>query len=149
MSPKFSLQTVLDVRHSRVEALEIELSELNMAKREGELMLEQLKQQRSDLFVRLQQEQNGNLDLVKIDLVRANIVQNHEKIGQVLEALKILVVRIEAKRLEVVVAKQAEETLVTLKRKEVERFAQEQTERESREQDDIYISKAYRQSRQE
>ena len=36
MPPKFSLQTVLDVRHSRVEALEIELGKLFARLRELE-----------------------------------------------------------------------------------------------------------------
>jgi flagellar export protein FliJ len=149
MAPKFSLQTVLDVRHSRVEALEIELSELNMARREGEVMLSQLNEQQAALFAQLHVEQSGNLDLVKIDLLRSNVVQNHEKINQVKEALAMLAEKIETKRLEVVAARQAEETLAILKRKEIDQFNLDQATRDSREQDDIYISKAYRQNREE
>jgi flagellar export protein FliJ len=149
MAPKFSLQTVLDVRHSRVEALEIALGELLMAQREGETMLASLEDQRTNLFHRMQEQQNGDLDLVALDLTRANVIQNQEKITQVVEALRILAERREAKRKEVVTARQEEETLSILKRKEVERFNLEEAERESRAQDDIYIAQAFRQSRQE
>ncbi len=38
MPPKFSLQTVLDVRHSKVEALEIELGQLMQEKRKKRII---------------------------------------------------------------------------------------------------------------
>jgi flagellar export protein FliJ len=147
MPPKFSLQAVLDVRHSRVEALEIELSELLMAQREGEAMLASLKEAQANLFQLLLEQQSGDIDLFAVAHLRADLVQTQEKIAQVLEALKVLAGRIDAKRQEMVIAKQAEETLGTLKRKEIDRFNSEQAVRESRAQDDIYIAKAFRQSR--
>jgi flagellar export protein FliJ len=147
MPPKFSLQAVLDVRHSRVEALEIELSELLMAQREGEAMLVSLKELQGNIFRLLQEQQSGEIDLFAVAHLRADLVLNQEKIAQVLEALKVLAGRIDAKRQEIVLARQAEETLGTLKRKEIERFNSEQAVRESRAQDDIYIAQAFRQGR--
>ena len=35
MGPKFTLQSVLDFRHSRVEALEMDFAKLNEARRQG------------------------------------------------------------------------------------------------------------------
>ncbi|HEY9077891.1 MAG TPA: flagellar FliJ family protein [Anaerolineaceae bacterium] len=144
MPPKFSLQSVLDYRHMRVESLEIELSELLTAQKQGEAMLEELKLQMSRLFEELQEKQIGEIDLFTVAVLRANIKTTQDRINQVLDALVLLGQKIEAKRQELIVAKQDEEALVILKNKEAERFIAEQKRIDDRMQDEIYISQAYR-----
>jgi flagellar export protein FliJ len=144
MPPKFSLQTVLDVRHTRVETLEIELGGLLSAQKEGKEMLAALQTNLSEIFTSLQEAQSGELDLFKIEHLRANIKETQIRIAQVEEALTILEGRIVDKQKELVVARQAEETLKTIKTKENERFKFEMTRAENKQQDDVYISQAYR-----
>jgi flagellar export protein FliJ len=144
MPPKFSLQTVLDVRHSRVETLEIELGGLLNAQQEGKEMLAVLQSNHEAYLNNLQEAQSGELDLFKIDHLRANITEIQNRITQVQEALAILEARIADKQMELVIAKQAEETLKTIKTKEIERFNFELARSENKQQDDVYISQAYR-----
>lgn len=144
MAPKFSLQTVLDVRHSRVEALEIELGELLAARQEGLAMLSGLVANLNGVYANLRTAQNGVLDLFAIDHLHANIKEIQTRIAQVEEALRILDQQIQAKRAELVAAKQSEETLKTLKTKEIDRYKLELALYESKQQDDVYISHAFR-----
>ncbi|HEX7556616.1 MAG TPA: flagellar FliJ family protein [Leptolinea sp.] len=144
MPPKFSLQTVLDVRHTRVETLEIELGGLLSAQKEGKEMLSALQTNLSEVFCSLQEAQSGELDLFKIDHLRANIKEIQNRMAQVKQALAILEGRIVDKQKELVAAKQAEETLKTIKTKESERFKFEMARAENKQQDDVYISQAFR-----
>jgi flagellar export protein FliJ len=148
MPPKFSLQTVLDIRHSKVEALEIKLGKLlfNLKEARGRMAAQQELQQQ--LFKDLYQKQSGQLDLFAVTSIRAELDQVAHRIvslEQSIEALKIQVVN---QRQEIVIAKQSEEVLDILKEKEIERFKAEQTQQESKAQDDIYISQAFRQRSQ-
>jgi flagellar export protein FliJ len=144
MPPKFSLQTVLDVRHSRVEAFEIELGELMTAWQEGQNMLAALKANLNEVYKELHQAQSGEMDLFAIDHLRANLKDIQNRIAQVEQALQILEQHIQEKRAELVAAKQAEETLRTLKTKEIDRYKIELALYESKQQDDVYISQAFR-----
>lgn len=149
MPPKFSLQTVLDVRHSRVEALEIELGKLLHTQQEGRNRLERLQNLQRDLHRQLLEQQHGEIDLFLVGHLRANARAAAEQIRQVEKALHKLEVQIEAKRQDLIEAKQAEETLGNLKEKELEAFYVELAERDKRSQDDIYTAQAYRQRCQE
>jgi flagellar export protein FliJ len=144
MPPKFSLQTVLDVRHSRVEAFEIELGELMTAWQEGQNMLAALKANLNEVYKELHQAKSGEMDLFAIDHLRANLKDIQNRIAHVEQALEILEQRILEKRAELVGAKQAEETLRTLKTKEIDRYKIELALYESKQQDDVYISQAFR-----
>jgi flagellar export protein FliJ len=146
MAPKFSLQSVLDFRHSRVEALELEYSKLLEAKQQGLGMLEQCQQSLTQLYSRLQDEQNGDLDLFTIDHLRSDAISVKAQLDQINQALAILEERIEEKRKEIIAARQAEETLNTLKEKEVSRWQVEQSRAENRQQDNVYIAQAFRRS---
>jgi|WetSurMetagenome_2_1015567.scaffolds.fasta_scaffold542400_2 flagellar export protein FliJ len=144
MPPKFSLQSVLDVRHSKVEALEIELSELLLHRQEAKNLLESVKSWRVDLFDQLNQQMQGEMDLFQANHLRADINSASEQIVKIQSILSDLEVKIVNKRQEVVSAKQAEEVLGILKEKEIERYRAEQVKIEGHAQDDIYISQAYR-----
>lgn len=145
MAPKFSLQPVLDYRHTRVEMLEVELGRLHQAKLHGEEFLEALHNRRQLIFEELgQKQQQGEMDLLTISQLRGNLKTVGERIVRQKEHLQELSVLIRDKQNEVISAKQDEEALTTLKTHEVERYQVEQAEQEKRLQDDIYISQAYR-----
>jgi flagellar export protein FliJ len=143
MAPKFSLQTVLDVRHSKVESLEIELGKLHQEAQQKETVIKTMESVIENLKLRLHELMVGDIDLFMINHLRSNVNDLSEQLKSVQVELAELQVRIEAKRKEVVAARQAEETLGILKNKEIERFNAEQVTIEKRLQDDIYIAKGY------
>lgn len=145
MPPKFSLQSVLDHRHSRVEALEVELGRLQAARLLTEARLEAVCDERRRLFDVLRQQQAGALNLATIGQLRLNLKTVEGHIRRHETALADLVLQIERRRLELVVANQNEETLATLKNKELERHRAALGRQENRQRDDLYIARAYQQ----
>jgi flagellar export protein FliJ len=144
MAPKFSLQNVLDIRHGKVELLQIELGKLLTAQQETEARLFAFQEFHRELLDQLSLVQLGEIDLVKSNLLRVNILQ----VNAYIESLTLELVKqkqaVENKRAELVTAKQSEETLEILKRKRHEVYMAEQLQIESRAQDDIYIAQAFR-----
>jgi len=149
MPPKFSLQTVLDVRHSRVESLEIELGRMNQEKHQKEALCEALANAQDTLYSKLHEQMHGDVDLFLINHLRNNINNIAHQIELTQKSILLLADAIEQKRLEVVEAKKSEESLNILKNKEIERFVEEEKDKERRFQDDIYISQGFRQHRSE
>jgi len=148
MAPKFSLQNVLDVRHGKVELLEVELGKLMLAQQEVELQLSTLHEFHKNLLEELAIVQLGDIDLTKSSLLRLNLSQ----VNGYIKRLTVELVRrkkdVEEKRADLVKAKQAEETLEILKRKRHEIYLAEQVQIEGRMQDDIYIAQAFRNQQQ-
>jgi flagellar export protein FliJ len=144
MGPKFSLQAVLDFRHTRVETLEMELAKLQETYRQGLDMQTQCQDSLAQLYLQLQQEQNGELNLFNINHLRQDAHSTKERLEQIKQALAAVEERIEIKRQEIVSARQAEEALNILKEKENNRWAAEQVLVESRQQDNVYIAQAFR-----
>ena len=144
MSPKFSLQNVLDLRHGKVELLEIELGKLHAIQRETQNLLISLANYQEKLLDELSAAQMDEMDMVNINLLRLNILQ----IGKHMEIVKLELKKqtkaIEDKRAELIQARQSEETLEILKRKRHEVFLAEQIQVEAQAQDDIYIARAFR-----
>lgn len=143
MPPKFSLQSVLDYYHSRVETLEVELGRLLQAHQQAEAQLEALKADRLQLFENLRQKQLGHLDLAEISNLRLNLKVVEVRIEQQVMVLAELAQKIRQQRQLVVAAKQDEETLNILKQKEEARFHAEELKQENRLRDDIYIAQAH------
>jgi flagellar export protein FliJ len=148
MAPKFSLQTVLDVRHSRAEALEVEFGKLLSQEQQIFTEIENLENNKESLMTSLYEQMSGNMDLFVVAHIRSDINQYTKAIEVCHEALSKLQIEIEDKRRELISARQAEETLDILKRKEIKRFKELEAEHENKEQDDVYISRNY-QKRQE
>lgn len=144
MPRKFSLQPVLDYRHSLVETMEVELAGLQAEKKRAVELLDKLYAFKEQLFQDLQDQQNGEMDLQAIGHSRSNLKTVEDLIRQQTKTIEELEKRVQAKNAEVIEAKQEEETLVTLKNKEEERFKVEQARKESQLQDDIYIAQAHR-----
>ncbi len=148
MSPKFSLQNVLELRHGKVELLEIELGKLLAIHQETQNLLASLKEYQDNLFDQLSAEQIGEIDMVNLNLLRLNISQINNHIEIVKVEFKKQSRLIEDKRAELIQAKQSEETLEILKRKRYEVYAAEQIQIEAQTQDDIYIARAFRNQQQ-
>jgi flagellar export protein FliJ len=148
MAPKFSLQNVLDIRHGKVELLQIDLSKLLNALQETEARLFSLQEFQVELLEELRLAQSGEIDLVKINLLRLNILQVNAYIESLTHELNRQKQAVQDKRAELVTAKQSEETLEILKRKRHEVYVAEQLQIESRAQDDIYIAQAFRNQQQ-
>ncbi|MDR3572537.1 MAG: flagellar export protein FliJ [Anaerolineaceae bacterium] len=149
MTPHFNLQNVLDVRHRKVEALEVELSRLMMEQLNIQTLLVSLRDLQKSLMQQMTGAMVGEIDMFTISVVHANILHVTEHIARVEQDIEKINIRVEHKRKELVEAKQAEETLSILKEKRVETYKAEQAQIESRQQDDIYISQAFRQQHQE
>lgn len=148
MAPKFSLQNVLDIRHEKVEILEIELGKLSAIHQETRNLMNSLKEYQCSLLDQLNETQTGEIDMVKLNLLRLNILQVSKHIEIVMIELKKQAREIEEKRTNLVQAKQSEETLEILKRKRHEIYTAEQIQIEAQIQDDIYIARAFRNQQQ-
>ena len=148
MAPKFSLQNVLDIRHGKVELLQIDLSKFLNALQETEARLFSLQEFQVELLEELRLAQSGEIDLIKINLLRLNILRVNAYIESVTLELARQKQAVQDKRAELVTAKQSEETLEILKRKRHEVYLAEQLQIESRAQDDIYIAQAFRNQQQ-
>jgi len=145
MAPKFSLQNVLDLRHSRVEALEVELSQLIQAQLRVQGILNAFKTLQIDLMHKLAEEQVGDMDLFAVSILRSNILTVDYQIVAEKEKLVAANLAVEAKRKELILFRQKEETLEMLKNKRIQVYQTEVAQYEARVQDDIYISQAFRQ----
>jgi flagellar export protein FliJ len=148
MAPKFSLQTVLDVRHNRAEALEIEFSKLLHREKIIFNEIETLENNKQSLMFKLHEQMTGEMDLFTVAHLRANINQHTTAVDNCHLTLANLQVEIESKRRQLVSARQAEETLDILKRNEIKKFKEKEVVHENKEQDDVYISRNF-QKRQE
>ncbi len=148
MTPKFSLQNVLDIRHGKVELLEIELGKLQSAYQKTEKLWMALKEEQASLLELLNSAQSGDIDLFQISALRSNILHVNERIEDVMLELARQKREITEKRTNLVKAKQDEETLEILKKKRYEVYMAEQIRIEARAQDDIYIAQAFRNQQQ-
>ena len=149
MTLNFSLQNVLEIRHDKVELLEVELGQLMTTQQQAQMLLFSLQEFQVNLLDQLSNAQCGDIDLFKIGMLRLNILDVTKRIEIVIAELAKLEWQIKNKRAELVEAKQAEETLETLKRKRYEIYIAEQLQIEHREQDDIYIAQAFRNTHKE
>ena len=146
MTPKFSLQPVLDYRETRVEILEIELGRLVQSQQRGKTFLEALQSSRNRLLEEMGKQQVGDVDLFMLSRLRSNLQMVNQRIAEQEARLAELAWQIGEKQEEIVLAKQDAEALYKLKEHEIERYRKEEVQRENRLQDDIYIARAFRQS---
>lgn len=145
MPPKFSLQSILEYHHNRVEKLEMELGLLNQQKKSIEEMIERLSAKKIDLYDELVAHQEGELDLKMIDHIRQNI--NHIQLQVVQQTNKKAETEkaISKKRVELVDAKKEEAVFEKLKEKEHEQWLEKVNQSEKDALSDLYISQAFRQ----
>lgn len=143
MPPKFSLQGILDYRHSRVEILEVSLSRAMQAHQQAVEVLDNMLLEQQRLFKEMSESQKGEIDLKALTHTRqmtkkiqTMITKQHEEIARLAE-------EVEKARLILIHAKQDEQVLTTLSEKELLKFAEKQYIQDKQQQDDVYISKAH------
>lgn len=144
MPPKFSLQNVLDLRHDLVEALEVEFSRLLNLRISQQAVLDSFLTAQADLMVKLADAQTGELDLFNLKMLHENILSVDHQITAARARLVKISEVVENKQVELIKARQNEETLETLKNKRLEIYNAELAQYEAHVQDDIYISQAFR-----
>lgn len=149
MPPKFSLQSILDYHHSRVEILEVELGTMLHNRHDIMDLLMDLMTEQERLIGNLKELQSGELDLNSIGLIRSNIHHLQGNIEKQQKTLKALEQAIEKKQLEIVQARQDEAIFDKLKEKEFIRFQNKMNEQEKILMDDIYTSKARKKAKEE
>jgi flagellar export protein FliJ len=144
MPPKFTLQSVLNYHHNRVELLEMELGRLRHEAYEVQLQIDYCRGRRQGLFEEARQQQNDLMDMDAVLLVRQQIQALERKLEQHEHAHADLTQQINAQLEKVVVARQDEATLKKLKDKELDAYLAELARREESQRDDIYIAQAFR-----
>jgi flagellar export protein FliJ len=143
MPPRFSLQNVLDYRHSKVEKLEVvfgRIQNLLQAARDRMTILETEKRTQLE---QLGAYQNGQLDMQTILQARTYLKRLQKGIDRQQIEINRLVSEAENARLELIQAKQDEVALEKLSEKEMQVFIEKDNLREKQAQDDIYISQAH------
>lgn len=149
MAPKFNLQNILDVRHQKVELLEVELSNLIMDRLEAQNLLVSIQNEQRSLMDQITGAMSNNINLFTLSFLRMNCQAVSDQIPLAMNNLEIARQHVEDKRIELVKARQDEETLNILKQKGIDRWNTNQLRIEMGIQDDIYISRAFRQKGQE
>ncbi len=149
MPPIFPLQNVLDVRHSKVEAIEIQLGRTQkqlLTLEERKVMLLSMKDRNlKEMYLRMQ----GEINIFQLDILRSNISAIDTRTKQIQRDIEETQKKISQIQKNLVAAKQEEETLEILKEKQIERFKEEVKRIENKQQDDVYISLAYKNRQQE
>lgn len=145
---KFSLQSVLDVRHSRLEAVELEMAQAQAARAQHAATLASLEEQHTRLLDDLRQLQTRRtLDLGALTFTRSTLARTEAEIRAQRIRLAEAEALVEKVREALVAAKQDEETLIALKDKVMEAEAREQNRLAEAEVDDLNISRAFRKTR--
>jgi flagellar export protein FliJ len=145
MPPKFSLQSVLEYHHRRVEIIESELGRLVQAKVEALGILENLNLSQERMFRQLSELQTGEMDLSGVTQTRFNLRRTQNNIEKQEYIIQSFEKSIASKHVELVLAKQDEAVFEKLKEKEMARYMERVITQEKILQDDIYVSKAHRQ----
>ncbi|NMB53311.1 MAG: flagellar export protein FliJ [Leptolinea sp.] len=143
MPPKFSLQNVLDYRHSKVEKLEVVLGHLQNQLQNAREQLAAIEVQKQSLLVELGSYQHGDLNMQKILQARSFLKKIQKGIDRQKIEIERLAVETENARLALVQAKQDEIALEKLSQKELQVYTDRVNMREKQQQDDIYISQAH------
>ena len=149
MPPKFDLQPVLDFRHQRVSALEVELSQLMQAWQHAQVILASYERLRVSILDDLRAKQAGVLDLGQLDLLRRNVKLAERAITQQQAVVAQKHDLVQAKQQELIEARQAEEALEKLREQARERWQAAEDQKEQRQRDDIYIARSYQRHAQE
>jgi flagellar export protein FliJ len=145
MPPVFTLQSVLDVRHSKVEALEVVLGQLLIEEKRARTHHDQLVVQHTQLIKQIQLSMQDEMDLVLLDFLRHSLYGVEKGIVQVNTLLKEFTRLIAARREELIRAHQDEEVLQTLKKQRQEAYQVEQSRIEANLLDDLYTARSFQQ----
>jgi flagellar export protein FliJ len=143
MTPRFSLQNVLDYRHSKVEKMEVVLSRLQNQLFAARNRMSSLEIEKQRLMQELSSFQSGDLDLQAILQARTYLKRIQKGIDHLKIEITRLTVEVENARIALVQAKQDEVALEKLSEREQQIYTDKVNIREKQQQDDIYISQAH------
>jgi flagellar export protein FliJ len=143
MSPKFSLQNILDYRHNKVEKMEVVFGKLQNQLLLAKDQMLSLETQKQKLMLELGSFQNGNLDLQTILQARTYLKRVQKGIDRQRIEIERLSAEVENARITLIQAKQDEVALEKLSEKELQVYSDKVNIREKQQQDDIYISQAH------
>jgi flagellar export protein FliJ len=143
MAPKFSLQNVLDYRHSKVEKLEVIFSRIQNQLLSSREKLATMESEKTRLLEELGSHQSGDLDLQAILQARSYLKRLQKGIDRQLQEINRLKLETENARINLIQAKQDEAALEKLSEKELQVYTDKANMREKLQQDDIYISQAH------
>jgi flagellar export protein FliJ len=143
MPPKFSLQNVLDYRHSKVEKLEVVFGRVQNQLLKAKEQLEIMENEKQRLLQELGTFQNGDLNLQKILQARTFLKRIQKGMDRQNAEIAHLALEVENARMALIQAKQDETALQKLSEKELQVYTDRANMREKQQQDDIYISQEH------
>jgi flagellar export protein FliJ len=143
MTPRFSLQNVLDYRHSKVEKLEVVFGRIQNQLQAAQNRMSIMDAEKQQLLQELGSFQNGNLDLQTILQARTYLKRVQKGIDRQQIEINRISVEVENARVALIQAKQDEVALEKLSDKEQQIYSDKVNIREKQQQDDIYISQAH------
>lgn len=148
MPPRFVYQNILDIRHTKVEAIEIQLGRIEKKLLDLEDRRVKLINLKSNLLDEMEMRMKDDIDLFRMELLRSDVTTVDEYIEQTEAEIEETRKKAAQIRKNLVEARQAEETLEILKEKGIEKFNAEMKRIENSQQDDVYISLAYKNHQQ-
>ncbi|HEX7556423.1 MAG TPA: flagellar export protein FliJ [Leptolinea sp.] len=143
MPPRFSLQNVLEFRHSKVEKLEVIFGRIQNQLLKAREQLAVLENEKQHLLQELGSFQSGDLDLQKILQARTFLKRMQKGVDRQKIEIVHISEEVEKARMALVQAKQDEIALEKLSQKELQVYIDKDNLREKQQQDDIYISQAH------
>jgi flagellar export protein FliJ len=148
MPPKYVFQNILDIRHSKVESIEIQLGNAENKLHALEKRKDLFQVMKSGYLEEMRIRMKDEIDVFQLEILRSNV----KKVDDSLKRLDVEIADMKKKisliRMNLVKAKQDEETLEILKEKENEKFLAEMKRIEGNQQDDVYISMAFKNRQQ-
>lgn len=148
MPPAFNFQNVLDIRHSKVEAIEIQLSKFEKVLLSLENRKSTLLDMKNGHLTEMEKRMQGEIDVMQLEILRSNVKTIDDCTKRVEVEINDTRKKISQTRKDLVEARQDEETLEILKEKELERFKAQMKRIENNQQDDVYISLAFKNHRE-
>jgi len=134
----FRLQSVLNLKASMVESLEMEFARLRVAHQNEEDILTSLEQALDEQSKALQEKQGGGpIDLDEIQLRQSYVKLLDDHVAQQTVRVEKSLEQLETKRTELVKGMQEEQTLEKLRERHVQRGAKEMLRMEARDIDEI------------
>ncbi|HMQ52397.1 MAG TPA: flagellar export protein FliJ [Anaerolineae bacterium] len=137
----FRLQSVLDLKSSMVDNLEIEFASLKTSHNQEVARLDQLEQDKDRQLDQLARQQQGQIDCQSIQLHHQFLSGLDRQLNQQAERVETARQQMEGKRQELVDTMQDQKSLEKLRDRHQDQVRRDQQRRETRTTDDLVIAK--------